>query len=353
MKKNAPHLPSRSCRVDTYYRLQNIKWILLFAFFAFVAGASAALVFSAWVVPNYNYTSNYNTNFIDRGMNRSQPDIILERQMSQRVFTIHDKRKKIGSQFYGRESFVSLAGVVSSDGWLVTRVNNYLVGAEKNWEILDNQHLLYTLEKAVYDRLDQLLYLKIKADGLRVVAFPSWLEMTAGDSVWQVSFSGWSNNTLKNKIKISEKNLFTVWQPQYYWQLWDEVTAGSLVFNNRGELLGIVGTENTFSPGWLIEKQTNALLGSGKLVYYGVPWQGYFVSAKIGEAGNINGFYVERNTAGSAVLRGDIILKINGLTLAEDSLAELVWLAPDNFRVLVWRAGEELELEVSKLPVSL
>lgn len=351
--KNAPHLPAKTCRVDTYYRLQNVKWILLFALFAFIAGGSAALIFSAWVVPSGDFLQVWSggPGGLERGPKNQQPDPILERQARQRIFSIHDKRKKAGSEFYSQESFLALAAALSSDGWLAARQPGYLSGVEKNWEIIDSQGASYRLEKTVYDKMLGLVYLKIQAEGLRVVSFPAWSEVAAGANVWIINFSGWKSNALKEMSKASEKNLFAVWQPQYLWQLWDQAEPGSLVLNEKGEFLGMAGEQSRVAPGWLIQKQTSALLSGGKLSYLGLPWQGYFVRGG-GEDRNIFGFYVEKTGGNFSVLRGDVVIKINGQDVQEEKLAETIWLAPDEFQVTVWRAGEEAEVVVKKISVS-
>lgn len=353
---SAPHLPPKTCRVDTYRRLQNVKWILLFAVFAFIAGGSAALMFNAWLAPNYSFMSLWTVGNADnRAVDKNQPDPLLERQARQRLLAIHNKRKKAGGEFYSRESFVANAAVVSSDGWVVAFAPNYSLGMEKNWEITDYQRVVYKLEQTFYDKLERLLYFKVKGDGLRVVSFPQWPDVAAGAALWSVGFSGWQQTFIKENIKTTDKNLFNIWLPQYNFQLEDNVVPGSLLFNDNGELAAVAGEDKNITHGWLIEAQTKALLSTGKLSYRGLPWQGYFIQgAGQEQVKNVVGFYVEKSpTAASAaaVGKGDVILKINGETVEEEMLAEQVWLAPDEFKVMVLRAGREIEVAVKKVMV--
>ena len=354
--KNAPHLPPKTCRIDTYQRLQNIKWILLFAVFAFIAGGSAAIMFNAWLAPNYDFSAVWTNNNPERSANKNQPASSLERQVRQRLLTIHDKRKKAGGEFYSRESFVANAAIVSSDGWAVALVPNYSVGLEKNWEIMDYKRVIYQLERTTYDRLEHLLYFKVKGEGLRVFSFPRWEEVAVGMNLWSVGFAGWQETFIKENSRMTDKNLFIIWQPQYNFQVADKIAAGDLLFNDQGELLAIGGVGNTATHGWLVEEQIRALLAFGKLSYRGLPWQGYFVQGAMQEqVNNILGFYVEKSpTFASAVSvgKGDVIFKINGESLEQEKLAQQLWLAQDDFKVTVLREGKEIEVAVKKTAVT-
>lgn len=348
--KNPPHLPAQACRVDTYYRLQNVKWLLLFAGLAFVAGASAALMISAWVLPLSAPVVINPAVVSGNAVNDSRPENWLARQTGQRMLTIHDKRKKPGGEFYSPRSLVGQAAIISSDGWAVAYAPDYENGAEKNWEVLDYQLVGHKIETALYDKLDGLLYFKISTEGLRVVSFADWNGLAAGGGLWAVNGRDWQQNFIKRQVKSNNKELVTAWQPLYSFELFEQAPPGDLLFNNQGGFVGLVKPDNLISHGYIMEKQVAPLLGEGRLAYTGLPWQGYFVY-DVGEAGQI-GFYLEKTAGASAIKKGDVVLQIQDTVVSPENLARLIWLAPEEVSAVVWRAGERLNLTLSKQTVA-
>jgi len=348
MKKKAPHLPAPACRVDTYYRLQNVKWLLLFAGLAFIAGVSAALIVAAWVLPNTNTGQYIQTINLDREVNQATPEPLLVRQTKQRLLTIYDSRQKPTKELYTTQAWLGQAAIISSDGWAVAYLPNYINGLERYWEILDYQGVEHAIEKLVYDKLEGLIYFKVAAEGLRVVSFPDWSDLGQGSLLWSVSFTGWDQEFIQTEIKNSPKDLITAWQPAFNFQLLDDVAVGELLFNNQGQFVGMALEANLLSHGWLVEKQIAPLLETGQLSYLGLPWQGYFV---YGINDNLAGFYIEKSFSAltaNSVLRGDVVLEINGEMVAGPRWAEQIWLAPEEFSIVVWRAGVEQEISVNK-----
>jgi hypothetical protein len=345
---SAPHLPNKTCRIDTYYRLQNVKWILLFALFAFIAGGCAAIVLTVWFLPNgYNTVLTYNS--WENGRNLfAQPDQLFMRQAKQRLLTVYDKRQKING-FYPRSAYVAQAALISSDGWAVAYLPNYQIGAEKNFEILDSDNNLQQLSKMIYDKNSQLWYFKIKNAGWRVITFPDWLEINSGTDLWAVGFGNWQARLLKNITERTGNKDFAMSQPTTELVLNEKADSGSLLLNNNGDLVGIVGANNIIN-GFLIERELATLLATGKLGYQSLSCQGYFVYSQ-NSLTNSLGFYVSKSTtrASSSTLGvGDVILEINHEVLDHNHLAEQVWLAPEIVLIKVLRKGNLVEVEVKK-----
>jgi len=349
MKKLAPHLPAKACRVDTYYRLQNIKWLLLFAGLAFIAGISATLIVSVWVLPDNNASPHIQIINLEHEVNQAAPEALLVRQIKQRLLTIYDRRQKPGGEFYAFQALVGQAAIISSDGWAVAYLSNYVSGEERYWEILDYQAVEHKLEKVVYDKLDKMLYFKVNATGLRVVSFSQWPDLGQGSVLWSVGLDNWQQNFILSEAKTSLKALNPVWQPAYNFQLLTKAVPGELLFDNQGQFVGLVLEANLVSHGWLVEKQTAALLETDRLVFSGLPWQGYFVY-NVGRDKR-KGFYVDRVSAVSAVdsvLKGDVVLTINGKEAKAERLAENIWLAPPELLITVLRGEELVDLTVRK-----
>lgn len=356
MTKKAPHLPNQTCRVDTYYRLQNIKWILLFSALAFLAGGSAAMAAVAWFLPSGN-----NIQFVQTQTNgkpavlNAVPESLIKNQTEQRLLTVYDKRKKTSGGLYGENAFVALAPIISSDGWAVSYLPSYAVGQESRWELFDSEGGKYFLEKTLLDKKNGLVYLKIKAQGLRVVAFSSWKDVSLGSQVWSLEWLEWKENFLQKYV--SEKKLGEIAhfsEPIYSLGLMDNNEAGAVVVNNQGQFLGFVsesGDRLVYS--WQVEKQIGSLLTNGALSKDGKNnWEGYFIYGDFGQgsSGNDLGFYILNGDGSDAkgVKNGDIILAIDGNILDKYNLAWDWWQAPSVAQLSVWRGGEVVKLDIQK-----
>jgi len=352
---SAPHLPNKTCRVDTYYRLKNVKWILLFALLAFVAGGCAAIIMIVWFLPaNYNSTI-LTSGRLDSDHNISaQPDQVFARQIKQRLLNIYDVRQKING-FYPRSAYVGQAAVLSSDGWAVAFIANFRSGAEKSYEVLDSNNNSGKIVKVVYDKTSQLVYFKINAQGLRVTTFPNWAQVNVGIDLWSVGFD-WQSRFIKDLQELSTSRSQLIWQPQYGFALNEKVNAGDLLLNNNGDLVGVVGVNNIINS-WQVEGQIASLLTSGKIVYKGLPYQGYFVyNFSQDSAPGSSGFYVEKSptrVTSSTLGAGDIILEINGQVADKHNLAEQLWLAPESVPLKVWRKGVVVQMEVKKQQIEI
>ena len=354
MKKSAPHLPPKTCRIDTYYRLQNIRWILLFALLAFVAGLSAALIAVTWIMPQYETVGIVN-NSNNHVISYSTPDPFLVKQSEQRMFTIYDKRKKTGEKIYSNESFVGKAAIISSDGWAATFVPDYFLGWEKNWEIVDYQNNTFSVKKVVYDNFSEILYFKIDTQGARVMSFPDWKNLQIGSFVWSVSDSDWKDNYIAENKKIKNDKSFYLWDDQYYFSLSDSSGSGDILLDEQGNFIGFLDSDELVLSGWLIERQVNNLLSLGTLDYKGVDWKGHVVKVAKENGVNINGFYLDYvdMTNANTVKVGDVILKVNGQNVEANNISKIIWLAPEEFEVVVLRDIEEMNFIVNKEKISL
>lgn len=357
MKKPAPHLPPKSCRIDTYYRLQNIRWILLFALLAFLAGICAAIITGVWILPQ-NDTGNIwvDSNLDNQVISYNKPDPFFVKQSEQRFFTIYDKRKKTAEKIYSEESFVSQAVVISSDGWAAAYVPDYFLGWEKNWEIIDYQNNVFSVDKVVLDSFSQVLYFKIEMQGSRVVSFPTWDRLKIGSFVWTISEGKWQENYIKENNKIKTDKSFYIWNEQYYYSLADSVLPGSLLIDEQGNFVGFVDDGGLIVAGWLVEKQINNLLSNGILSYNNFNWKGHMVKIAKDNGVNISGFYLDSvgTKASTTTLgMGDVILKIDGKNIEANNIAENAWLSPNEFEVVLWRNGQEISILVTKQKINL
>lgn len=354
MVQHPPHLPSPACRVDTYHRLQNLRWIVFIFAAAFLSGIAAALVTVAWIAPTFVPADYYNTNRDLKNSNR--PDPLLVRQARQRLIDVYDKRQKTDKVFYSRKALVIQAGLLSSDGWTVAFYPSYVFGEEKNWEAVDYQGVFYGITKAIYDPIARMLYLKLSGQGFRVMSFGNSASL-ADENLWTVDGGGRGKEVVLGELTpVDGQKIYPIWRPQSFMTVASGALAGEFVFGARGESFGIVDEKGEIIPAWLIGGQIGSLLEKQVVSYRAVPWRGYAVDGvnKDGVWTSLPGFYVL--DAGSlakadAINRGDVILKINGQSVSPNGVAEQISSAPDEFRVVVLRKGKELDLSVKKITV--
>lgn len=349
MPKHPPHLPNKTCRVDTYYRLQNVKWILLFAVFAFIAGGSSAIIVSSWLLPTYNGEQVISRNSDNRFSLLATPDILWQKQTKQRMLTVYDKRLQSEDNIFSSGSQVGFGVIFSSDGWAVMKKSDYLVGQEKFWNIIDWQSVNYSIEKTVFDRNSGLVYFKIMADGLRVVSFSDWKSLVIGTYVWSGT-SEWAHHYISSWEKTSDKNLINISEPQYSYSFDANIPTNDLLWAESGDFIGFVGDEKQLIYSWQLEKQLAGLLSKGKLANQVIPWQGYPVTSVDLEGKEFSGFYLEKITDKNSLLKkGDIIISINNEPTSRYELARQIMSTPEQFNVTVWRQDKVETVLVNKV----
>ena len=349
-----PHLPPESCRVDTHYRLRSLRWTVFLIVISFLSGTAAALSVSAWITPAQVASIGYRQNAVGNGKDSlfqsTDPEFV--RQTEQKIVAVFDRRKKTNKIFYSEKAGVGSAAVLSSDGWVAIYYPAYATGDEKNLEAVDDQGLYYSFEKAVYDKVGEVLYLKMKGEGFRIISFAEWRNLTAGQTLWAAWRGEWQAVMLDGLVKIDEKGVLPIWRPAYLYSLTPIAPDGALLFNGSGELVG-VAKGGKVTPAWLISSQVSSLLDKKAVKYNLVNWRGWIVNGVEldGKWQKLNGFYVsEASGAGGkgSVMAGDVVVKIAGESVSEYTLAEKIFSLSNEFTVTVWRAGTEVEVEVKK-----
>lgn len=353
-QSHPPHLPPESCRVDTHYRLRSLRWTIFLVVIAFLSGTAAALSAVAWIAPMYILPAGSSVSIINNGQasNVKPADSVLTRQVEQRIVDIFDRRKKTGKMFYSEKTFVASAVVLSSDGWVAAYYPAYIVGEEKNWEAIDDQGLYYGFEKAVYDKVGELLYLKIIGDGFRITPFADSRGLANGQLLWAVERGEWQAVLLGDFLPEEIKGSAPIWRPKYFYSLSSALLDGVALFNNSGELVGI-SQSGKVTPAWLVSSQIGSLLEKKATQYKLINWKGLIINGVEweGKWKNLTGFYISEASglpANNTVKVGDVIIKINGDAVSDQTLAEKIFIAPDEFKVTVWRKGAEVEAVVKK-----
>ncbi|MEK7065053.1 MAG: S1C family serine protease, partial [Patescibacteria group bacterium] len=321
---------------------------------AFLSGIAAALVTVAWIAPTFVPADYYNTNRDLKNNNR--PDPLLVRQVKQRVIDVYDKRQKTDKVLYGQKARVTQAGLLSSDGWAVAFYPSYLSGEEKNWEAADYQGVLYGITKAIYDPISRLLYFKLSGQGFRVMSFGNSASLT-DENLWTIDNNGGGKEVILGELTaIDSKKIYPIWRAQSFAAISSGASVGEFVFGAQGESFGVVDERGEIIPAWLIDSQIGSLLEKQVVSYNGVPWRGYIVDGvnKDGVWTSLTGFYVIESgglAKADTINRGDVVLKINSRSVSSQDAAEQISSAQEEFKVVVWRKGKEMEVVVNKVVV--
>ena len=352
MSKISPHLPAKTCHVDTYKRLVSMRWIFFVIIMSIFASVAASLSTIAWLVPMTGQSDFYLTNNENRVSGQGQPDSLLIRQTNQRTVNIYDTRQQLQSGFYKQKAKLFQSMLLSSEGWSVAFYPEYKWGEEKYWQVVDYQGIYYSVEKVVLDPTSRLLYLKIDGQGFRITSFVDGNSMNIGQSMWSSTLAEWKQVVLK-KWSGNEPASWQIWQPQYFYELEPQLDNGSMVLDVQGRLVGISDEGNNLIPAWLVEQQIKTLLDKQTISYSGLPWQGYLVSGVEWEDKwlDVRGFYVSSAVAVlgvDSIVAGDLITKISGESIKPKQLAQQVYSSAEEFVVTVWREGEEIDILVKK-----
>lgn len=348
---NPPHLPSQACRVDTHHKLQNLKWIGFIFVAAFLSGVAAALVTVAWIVPIIQEPTGYYVGNYRTGNDSGFLDLAMARQIEQKTVQVVSQKLKINN-FVGKQAEVTQAALLSSDGWAVAYYPTYFSGLEKDWQIVDSQGVTYGIEKIVYDDTAKLLYIKISGQGFRINSFVDWSGV--GDEVsWWMPGSDWQSVAVSRIKNVGEKIVAVNHLTLFYKTNNPDIVRGALLFSSNGDFSGIIDKDGLVIPSWLVENQISSLLEKKKTTYSTIAWRGFWINGveQDGKVASLKGFYVSELGAKATVAglhAGDVILKIDGQSVVDHTLAKQIFSAPKQFNVVVWRKGEEVDLTIDK-----
>lgn len=358
MSKKSPHLPPKACRVDTYYRLQSLRWFLLFIFVAALTGVATALASVTWLAPNFHLDNSFRTvNFESKNIFDLSPDPFLVRQTEQKLIKVYNKANKINDKFYGEGSFIAQAVLISSDGWSVLYQPDYKFGEEKKWDLVDYQGLYHEVEKVVFDNETDLLYVKVEGQGFRIASFADSGDVNLSTFLWAVDEKKWINTIIDGVVSLSKSKNFPIWQAQQAYKIDRAIDKHMILLDDKGELVGFVAEDGMVISGLYVEEQIVSLLDSHKIIHKKLPLSGYFVNAIENEEKEvwqeISGFYIiDSNTkvSSSTVGVGDLIVKINNDSFTKESLFEQVLQAPEEVSLTVLRDSKEVDILAKKLP---
>lgn len=344
----SPHLPPKTCNIELHKKIQTLPWMLFVVLLAFISGVTAALATVAWIAPIVVVDQPLFSLGNNRQVTQVEIDPLILRQSKQRLLTVYDKRKKVADKFYSDEDILFQAMLLSSDGWAVAYYSSHVSGESKNWEIIDYQGVSYNPEKVFKDPVSNLLYLNVDGNSFRITSFVDWNEIAVETDFWSLSGRDEKYIFVKDLVKKDLDKARPIWQPQYDYELSEELAIGSLLLDGSGRLAGFVGENKEVVASWYIEQQVSSVLSKGTVEYSSLPVKGYIVKDALQQQ---PGFYVTvspTKSTSSTLGVGDIVLLVDNKPVDSPDFARHIFLAPDSVEVRLLRKGEEVGIMVKK-----
>lgn len=354
MKKNAPHLPPKTCLTDSHHRRHDIKLIVYSVLIALASGVASSLVLF-----NYFYPTVYDNNSVYVRSNRTTAsgDLMatlgaaVVRDWRYQIVQIYDEAKIIQPGIYPASSFVGKGVVLNSGGWAVLYAPSWTADKMRHLMGIDSLGVRFPIEKFILDKENNLVYLKFKGEFRGTTIFADWKNITQDRQVWAVN-GEWNTGIISETVDVGNTQLSALKIMSKY-SISGYSAHEGVAINNRGDWLGFVDAAGNIIPSWLIEHNIISILNTGDIEKGTVDWRGFFVNG-MREGANwkeVKGFYISDSkqiATDAKIGKGDILLKINDELVTKSSLARLIISASSEFNATVLRNGNEVMLSVKK-----
>lgn len=347
---SAPHLPPKSCSIETHRRVQALPWFFAVMLLSLVSGASAAVMAVAWVVPTFlGDTSIYIRN---RGAQEfssaAEIDAMLEKQLNQRTATIVDTRKAVAPSLYTEAAKVGSAALLSSDGWSVMYFPQYQPGNEQYWQVVDTQGAVIEIEKTIFEKETKLLYVKLSGTGFQVFSFMEWTVLTPGMEAWINANGRWQKNILDLSSVSAADSAVAPHIVAATYAVSSRIGKTGLVVSEQGQLVGFATADDVIVPGYVIMAHMPQVLTNGELHTKSLGFEGQYIAQQITgtQAVAMPGFYISAITSPALKKQihiGDVIIRVNGNLVTSATLPQLILAAPDTLTIDVLRKGTVLQ----------
>lgn len=346
----APHLPPKTCSVNSKETWGGVKWIVFITALSVFSGAVAAIVVLGWFGSTLDGERTIYLGARTTDTQNAEPQLeqSLEREINRRTIKVYQGKPQLGVIFYA-DAELGNAIMLSSDGWAVM---HYAKDVPPNLTTLsgfDYQGVMQNVEKVVPDTKQNVLFIKFDGDNYPVSSFAKWDGNVSGEYVWAVNDT-WNLHKIENYIE-SDTSVDIQNHIDTY-ALSKTEKAGSIVLDVKGNIVGFVNTDGNVEIGWGIEYQLQHVLSGSKISGDIFAISGYLVDGYLDpQTGNWKSgdvFVVTKTPKESALNSGDIVISFNGAPVKKHQFARQVAFAPESFLVTVLRADGMEELQVTQ-----
>lgn len=276
---------------------------------------------------------------------------------------------------YGK--FIGKGVILTTDGWIVTASDEFYKNnspsddkdiLNENFEnnltdylIIANDGKDYYLAKIIKDEYNKTAFLKINVNGLAVLPAASIEEVSESQSVMLLGRENTIDVKHINKVKYSKLTMENAGYESSsdYLGRWILIESennknylSSPVINLKGELVGIMDSQDTAILINSIEKSFKGIIKSQKIVRPSLGIEYINLSSLLNfkekRGALVKGVLPKGAAEKSGIKKGDIILKVENTEVKENNLPELIQEYEEgtavNFSIL--RGGKEIILSV-------
>lgn len=349
-----PHLPPKACNIKWHERMRTLPWLLFFIVISGLVAAATAVLVASWVVPLITPIgqSTYIVGKTDPS-GRLIPDARFAAMVEERIVNVYDQRKKIAGSFYPEQALLAKAMMLSSDGWAVAYMPEFMLGDERQWEGVgsNGQHLV--IENVKKNPVQPLVYIKFSGSGLPFTLFAEWRSVGIGNPVWAISKTReWQSVMIADLKRVKNSDVEAISTIGYQYQLSDEVLPGAVLITPSGAFVGIADQAGAMLDAFFTYEKRGDIFSDQSIGYNSLPVSGTVVRGFMGTevVNQTTGFYVSgiSGPTTSSVRVGDIILRVQGERLIEQWLWRQIMMAPEEVSLTVLREGIVIDLTVKK-----
>ncbi|TAN33841.1 serine protease [Patescibacteria group bacterium] len=348
-----PHLPPPACDVARHKKWLRVKVMLLAAIFGLFAGVTGAAIVLGWIWPGWAEGDTWFGGASRPSGSRGALEERVRHEMSSRIISVYKKTSRFaGVDFLAQEDFLGSAIAVSSDGWLALYLPRY--DGVKTFTALTGAGRILKIEKYLYDRHAEILYLKAKnSEQFKVVIFEE--RAAPGDDAF-VFDGDWRRTTIGRAAWSSQLPRLDS-APARFFTLSDSgIVAGRVAANSQGRIIGLTMENSRLLPSEYITRLLAAVLGRGVVEYPTLGVEGWFSDERplLAGANRTNGFLVVRLLDGASapvraregiLAKGDIILEIDGRVVDSGNLWYNI-VDKSRIKLKILRQEKEMEMMV-------
>ncbi|MFA6106597.1 MAG: S1C family serine protease [Patescibacteria group bacterium] len=244
--------------------------------------------------------------------------------------------------------------IITGDGWIIAKsfeANEKNIAA--NYAVITADKKIFPVDSAVMDKVSGYTFLKIKANGLPVKSFSRLAGVYSGLSVLAVGRSGEIFPAYATEIKIPAAPVMSSdYNPReiIVSSAVKDGLKGTFLFTLGGEAAGFVNQDGK------IEHANNFLPSVESLLKYGVVKRPFFGAsyvnlkdlagfpeekgALISSAAGLEAVKKDSPAAKTGLMKGDIILAINGLEIDKNNDLEAV--------LAQYRIGDKIKVKFKR-----
>lgn len=247
------------------------------------------------------------------------------------------------NQLIYREDIFQVVAI-TSDGWFLHPTT--LVSPQGGYSVIKDGK---SYEVTDFVNISGATLVKVEGLSLEPVAFAKTRDFVSGNQFLEVGQDYVKLNALVRAGLLDNRGQAFSDEESVYWEVRDEISDPTLIFDTTGQFVGVSNIQNTVKPIHTMIADIQSALSGGEESTLTFGLTGVFLTDAINhpEGWPTVGYYVSSARAETSFEAGDVILSVDGALIAEpDDFTDLLasYELGEEVSVRVWRDGETLEL---------